>query len=138
MSNIANLAEAIGEPKIVVITSHIKRSLKAIRDFVVDHAPTKDTEAEMLADIDHLTFDEIMLAATLIATIQSACGSTGRLWMFITPLMAEGVGGLNEFNSDFSEWLRARSERHAQMKGKPVSARSRTKGKAGVTIAREA
>lgn len=136
--SIANLAESVGEPKIVVTTSHIERSLKVIRDFATDHALTEDSEARNLRDMDGLTFDEVMLAATLLATVERASNSSGRLWLYVTPLLAEGAGGRGWPKGILEDWQRARSERDERMWGGSVGKKRRTRAKADAKIARAA
>jgi hypothetical protein len=92
MGTINNLAESVGDKRIVVTTIHIQRVLSSLRRYLASVAESDEDKAAVLQEMDRFTFDEVMLAARLIATVETVHG-TDYLWSFIEPLVAEGRSG---------------------------------------------
>lgn len=127
MGTINNLAESVGDKRIVVTTVHIQRALRAVRGFLTSVAESNEDKADVLREMDRFTFDDVMLAARLIATVEAVHG-TDYLWSFIGPLIAEGQNGSCRISDDTHIRLLASRELAERkiVKGHRSSTRSKT------------
>jgi hypothetical protein len=89
MGTINNLAESVGDTQIAVATTHIQRALSALRRYLADAGKNDEAKTDHLQEMDRFTFDEVMLAARLIATVERV-HNTDYLSAFIEPLVSEG------------------------------------------------
>lgn len=89
--NIQNrMSEATGRVDVYVRLDHIQRALKTIRWRILKDKPEIRPASEALEWMDAMSFDEIMLAATLVATVEQVLTTTKEAWQFIYQLALEG------------------------------------------------
>lgn len=107
MDTINNLAEAVGGPKICVTSDHIKNALLVMRDFETQSRPADKSGKP--SNVALLTFDDVMLAATLLATVERSYNSPGYLCYFIGALVGAGFGDPSATEWHFESWMGVRA-----------------------------
>lgn len=83
------LSEATGEAKVPVRLDHIQRALSSIRFHILKHKPEILPNSEALGWMDAMSFDDVILAATFLATVERLTASV-TLQCLIEPLAVEG------------------------------------------------